>query len=144
MNALLVIDGGPGTEQALERAYDLLADQQGTLTLLHVIPSSPFYGRGLPVWEDCDELAAEEARSQALLEEDARRLRERGVRFTIETACASGDPAQEIVRAAEVSAEVIILGRPLGTTDSSTMSSSLAGETREPAEVTAERHLAPV
>jgi hypothetical protein len=53
MKALFLIDEGPESEQARDRAYPL-ADQQGTLTLLHVIPGCPFYGMGLPVWDDED------------------------------------------------------------------------------------------
>ena|SRR2546430_16104205 len=145
MNALIVIDGGPESEQALDRACDLLADQQGSLTLLHVIPGSPFYGTGLPCWDDWDDLAAEYARSKALLDEGARHVRERGARFTIKTESAAGDPEQVILRtAAEANAEVIILGSRLGATDPPATSSRMSDETREPAEVTEERQLAPV
>jgi nucleotide-binding universal stress UspA family protein len=143
MNALIVIDGGPGSERALDRAYDLLGDQQGTLTLLHVIPGSPFYGTGLPCWDDWDDLAAEYARSKALLDEGARHLRERGARFTIRTESAAGDPEQVIVRTAEEdNAAVIILSSRLGATDPSATSSRMSDETREPAQVTEERQLA--
>jgi nucleotide-binding universal stress UspA family protein len=145
MNALIVIDGGPESERALDRAYDLLADQQGTLTLLHVIPGSPFCGTGLPCWDDWDDLATEYARSKVLLDEGARHLRERGARFTIRTESASGDPEQVIVRtAAEDNAAVIILGSRLGATDPPGTSRRMLGETRESAQVTKERQPAPV
>jgi nucleotide-binding universal stress UspA family protein len=143
MNALIVIDEGTESEQALDRAYDLLADQQGTLTPLHVIPGSPFYGTGLPCWDDWDDLAAEYARSKALLDEGARHLRERGARFTIRIESAAGDPEQVIVRTAEEdNAAVIILSSRLGATDPPATSSRRSDETCEPAQVTEERQLA--
>jgi nucleotide-binding universal stress UspA family protein len=143
MRALIVINGGPGSEQALDRAYDLLADQQGTVTLLHVIPRSPFYGTGLPVWDEWDDLAAEYARSKALLAKGARHLQERGARFTIKTESVAGDPEQVIVRmAVEANAAVIILGSHLGATDPPSTSSRISDQTRKPAQVTEERQLA--
>ena len=41
VNALIVIDGGSGTAQAIEQAGDLLVSKEGTATLLYLIPRAP-------------------------------------------------------------------------------------------------------
>lgn len=116
MNALIVIDEGPQSAQAVERVSALLAAHLDRVLLLHVIPGSPLYGKGLPVWEEWDDLAAEFARSQALLERTVHDLHAHGVLARIGTECVVGDPMEMIPSsAADIGADVIILGRPLGT-----------------------------
>lgn len=116
INAVIVIDDGPQSAQAVERISAVLADHLDRVLLLHVIPGSPFYGKGLPVWDEWDDLATEYARSQKLLERTAHDLQARGVLARISTECVVGDPMEMVpLAAAEMGADVIILGTPLGT-----------------------------
>src|SRR5579871_5994733 len=115
MNALIVIGDGPESIQALERVPMMPAEHLDTVLLLHVIRGSPFYGRGLPVWDEWDDLAAEYARSATLLERAAQRLRARGLRARISTESVVGDPLEVIPQAAaDMGADVIVLGTRLG------------------------------
>lgn len=114
VNVLIVIDGGPGTAQAIERAGDLLGGKDGVATLLYLIPRAHLHGRGLPVADEWDDPDAEQARAQAQLDGAIRRLQERGVHVAIEPRTVAGDPKDVVTRvAAQAGAEVIILGYTL-------------------------------
>lgn len=114
LKALVVIDGGPGTAPAIERAGDLLAGKEGRATLLYLIPRACLHGRGLPVVDEWDDLEAEMTRAGAQVGRALRRLRERGVRLAIEPQTMVGEPKDLITRAAAATrAEVVILGATL-------------------------------
>lgn len=114
VNALIVIDGGPGTARAIKRAGDLLGDKDGVATLLYLIPHAHLHGLGLPVADEWDDPDAEYARAQGQLEDAIRRLRERGVRVAIEPRTVAGNPREVVTRiAAQMGADVIILGPTL-------------------------------
>ena len=110
MNALVVSTGGQHWGAGLDRAAQLLSRQSGTLTLVHIIPRTAFYGRGLPVWDEWDDLQAESAASAALLREGAGHLAERCPALTISTRSVVGEPPEVVLRlAAETGADVLIL-----------------------------------
>jgi nucleotide-binding universal stress UspA family protein len=110
MNALVVSTGGQHWGAGLDRAAQLLFGQRGTLTLVHIIPRTASYGRGLPVWDEWDDLQAESAASAALLREGARHLAACCPALTISTRSVAGEPPDVVLRlVAELGADVLIL-----------------------------------
>lgn len=110
MNALVISTGGQRWGAGLDRAAQLLANQTGIVTLVHIIPRTPYYGRGLPVWDEWDDPWAESAVSAALLHEGAHHLTEHCPGLTIRTRREIGEPRDVILRlAAETGADVLIL-----------------------------------
>lgn len=110
MNALIISMGGQRWGAGLDRATQLLAGQSGTVTLAHILPRSPSYGRGLPVWDEWDDLQAESVAASSLLREGARHLAAHCPGMCIATRSVVGEPQEAILRlAAETSADVLIL-----------------------------------
>lgn len=114
MNVLIAAESATGWETALQRARSLLADADGTVTLLHIIPRATMYGHGLPVDDEWDDLTVEQTRAATLLQMGVRHLREAHVHLRLETRVQVGEPDVLVLRAtAEMGAEVIILGTAL-------------------------------
>lgn len=111
MNVLIAVDGSPTSRQAIEFAYSLLAGQQVSVLLFHVIPQHLIYGKGGAAPAEVYDLPKERTASRELLDECAQQLQAAGVDLTVETRVGIGDPAELILSAAaDNDADLIVLG----------------------------------
>lgn len=100
---LVAYDGSPAARHALARAADL-AGPGASLDVVHVVPYQAVGSRLEPIGD------ARRSRQLRLLEEAAHLVAERGL--TVRTLGRVGDPAVEIVAAAEeIGADVVVTGR---------------------------------
>jgi len=96
-------DGSDPARRALEHAADLVG-RGGSLSVIHVIPTQSLSSRLETVSE------SERTAQDRLLDESERMLARRGV--SAELVPAAGDPATEILAAAEsLGAGIIVIGR---------------------------------
>jgi len=96
-------DGSDPARRALEHAADLVG-RGGSLSVIHVIPTQSLSSRLETVSE------SEQTAQDRLLDESERMLARRGV--SAELVPAAGDPATEILAAAEsLGAGIIVIGR---------------------------------
>lgn len=100
---IVAYDGSKAARRALAHTAELVG-RRGTVTVVNVIPSQGVRGRLHTIG------VAEQSRQQRLLDDAGKALAQRGVET--ETIAAVGDPAAQIIAAAdEIGATVIVVGR---------------------------------
>lgn len=116
MNVLIALDNSRGSKRALEFAARWLEGRDTSVTILHIIAEHLLYGRAGVAPAEAHDLAQERERSEQLLDEAERYLREARAGSTFSTLIRIGEPEALILEtAADQGVDLIIMGsRGLG------------------------------
>jgi nucleotide-binding universal stress UspA family protein len=111
LKVIIAVDGSAALEPTLAFARNLLAGKPTSVTLLHVIAQHMVYSKGGAATEEVYDMPREREACTQLLKTSAQQLQSAGVGPTITEHLVTGDPADQILTAAEnLDADLIILG----------------------------------
>jgi nucleotide-binding universal stress UspA family protein len=111
LKVIIAVDGSPAAEPTLAFARNLFAGKPASITLLHVIAQHLVYSKGGAATEEVYDMPREREACTQLLKSSAEQLQAAGVGPTITEHLVTGDPADQILTAAEnLDADLIILG----------------------------------